>query len=221
MDENYKFIDLDFTKYDENEMLSRSIDFYKEMNKRRTVREISSEQIPDEVLKNLILTAGTAPSGANKQPWFFCLVKDDKIKQKIRKEAETLEEYNYTHRYSGKWQEDLDFMKLDHKKPFLTEAPALIVAFKKRYSMENGEISKNYYISESSGIALGLLFAAIQNAGLVTVPYTPMPRAFLNEILDRPRTENALIILPVGYPKEGAKVPDKQRKPLENIMKEY
>src|SRR6056297_3013262 len=196
MDEKTYRVPLIYNKPSTEEQISKSRDFYEEMKMRRTVRAISNEPVPDEILFNLIKTAGTAPSGANKQPWFFCLVKDEEIKKQIRSESERHEEYNYRKKYSKKWQKDLEFLEISHRKEFLTEAPALIVAFKQRYSFRNGRKSKHYYISESSGIALGLLFAAIQNAGLVTVPYTPLPRTFLNDILERPSYESALMVLP-------------------------
>lgn len=221
MNKKYEFINFESANLNNKDSLKKSEDFFQFMKKRRTVRDISSAQINNEIINNLILTAGTAPSGANKQPWFFCVVKDDEIKQKIRVQAEKFEEINYRKKYSGKWKEDLSFMNLNFKKPFLTEAPALIVVFKQRYSIINNEINKNYYISESSGIALGMLITAIHNAGLVTIPYTPLPRAFLNDILNRPKSESALMILPIGYPKENAKVPQKTTKPLNDIMKVY
>jgi iodotyrosine deiodinase len=201
--------------------LERSSDFYKLMKTRRTVRDISPQKINDSIIENILKTAGTAPSGANKQPWFFCVVKKQEIKEQIREQSEKYEEYNYKKKYRGKWKKDLEFMNLNFRKPFLTEAPVLIVVFKQRYSIENGEISKNYYISESSGIALGMLFTAIHNAGLVTVPYTPLPRAFLNDTLDRPKSESALMILPIGYPTPNAEVPIKTTKSINEIMKIY
>ena len=221
MDEKTNRVSFDYNKPEKEEQIRISREFTEKMEQRRTVREISNEPVPDEILFDLIKTAGTAPSGANKQPWFFCIVKDDEIKSRIRKASEYHEEVNYKKKYSKKWQKDLEFLEISHKKEFLTSAPALIVAFKQRYSYEHGQKSKHYYISESSGIALGLLIAAIQNAGLVTVPYTPMPRTFLNEILDRPSYESALMVLPVGYPKPGATVPDKRRKGLDEIMEVY
>lgn len=216
-----EFINLDFNFRTKDEMKGRSGEFYELMKKRRTVREISSEPIPDKVINNILLTAGTAPSGANKQPWFFAVVKDQKLKQKIRKECEAIESFNYQEKYKGEWRQELDKMKTTSHKPYLEEAPALIVVFKQRYGEQNGEKVKHYYISESVGISLGFLFASIHNAGLVTIPYTPMPRAFLNDLLDRPSYESAVMVMPIGYPKDNVKVPDKYYKTLDEISKVY
>lgn len=203
-------------------MTERSKEFYDFMNKRRTVREISSEELPDELIHNLILTAGTAPSGANIQPWKFCLIKDPEVKEKIRNEAEKLEERSYRELYSQRKKEDIAFTGTDWQKSFLTEAPALIVAFKEKYRIdEEGKHIPNYYPNESIGLALGMLFSAIHNAGLVTIPYTPHPINFLKKLLDRPDNEAAVMVLPIGYPKESAKVPDKKRKSLDEIMDVY
>lgn len=221
MESNSGFIKLEYTKPNAEEMIKRSETFLKFMKQRRTVREISDEAIPDEVLYNIILTGGSAPSGANKQPWFFSLVKSTEMKRKIRAKCEELELVNYKEKYTGEWKKDLEFLRTNHVKEFLEKAPALIIVFKERMSTDGDEHHRNYYVSESSGIALGMLITAIHNAGLVTIPYTPMPRGFLTEMLDRPRTENAVMILPVGYPVENAEVPVKTTKTLDEIMKEY
>lgn len=204
-----------------SESLTKSREFYELMKTRRTVRDIRSDNIPTELLENLIKAAGTAPSGANKQPWFFCVVRNAELKKKIRSECEIREKENYEKRYPKQFLEDIGFLGTDYEKKFLETAPALIVFFKKRYNEIGDATVNNYYVSESCGIALGMLFTAIHNAGLVTVPYTPMPRSFLNDLLGRPRSESAVMILPIGYPNEFATVPEKMVKPLSEIMKIY
>lgn len=221
MNTNYPFIELDFEKRCCSEMIDRSKEYYNFMDKRRTVREISEEPIDDEIIHNLILTAGTAPSGANVQPWKFCHIKDPAVKQQIRDEAEVIEKKSYDELFSDQKKSDIEFTGNDWQKDFLTTAPALIVVFKEKYRYENGEKISNYYPNESVGLALGLLFSAIHNAGLVTIPYTPHPISFLKKILNRPDNEAPVMLLPVGYPIDGAKIPDKKRKLLEEIMETY
>jgi nitroreductase len=213
---------LDYKTYSDQEMLSRAKDFYQEMSERRTVREFSSEPLPPGLLENLILTAGTAPSGAHKQPWTFCVVTAPEIKAKIRKAAEDEEYENYHGRMGDRWMNDLKHLGTDHIKEFLDEAPALIVVFKRLFEEnETGEKNNNYYVNESVGIAVGLLLAAIQRVGLVAVTHTPSPMNFLARVLERPSNERAFLLIPVGHPKKGTKVPDLERKILEDIMENY
>lgn len=215
------FVQLDYTRRTAEEMTQRSADYYKLMNTRRTVREFSSEAIPDEVINNAILAAGTAPSGAHMQPWFFCVVKDPAIKTEIRKAAEHEETINYASRFPQEWLDDLAYLGTDNVKEYLEVAPALIVVFKQAYREIDGQRRKNYYVNESVGIAAGMLIAALHNAGVATLTHTPSPMGFLNNILKRPRNETPILLMPVGYPKEGTRVPDLQRKTLDAIMQVY
>jgi nitroreductase len=170
----------------------------------------------------LIATAATAPSGAHKQPWHFCVVSDSAIKAQIRQAAEREEYENYHGRMSDEWLDDLQPFGTDWHKPFLTEAPHLIVVFKKPYEVDaDGQRHKNYYVNESVGIACGLLITAIHNAGLVTVTHTPSPMNFLQRILNRPENERAYLLLPVGRPAAGARVPDIERKGVEEVLTWY
>ena len=215
------FIPHVFSKLPEAEMARRSRDFYQLMNRRRTVREFSSEPIPAEVIENAILAAGTSPSGAHKQPWFFCVVEDPRIKRRIREAAEKEEKENYDRRFPAEWLEDLAVFGTDEDKAYLEIAPVLIIVFRENYRMVDGEKKKNYYVNESVGIAAGTLITALHNAGLATLTHTPNPMAFLNHILDRPKNEVPMLLMPVGYPKEGTLIPDLHRKPLHQVMKRF
>lgn len=203
------------------EMIVKSREFYLEMDQRRTVREFDTRPIPLEVMKNIILTASTAPSGAHKQPWTFCLVSDPEIKLKIRVAAEEEEKISYTSRMPNTWKDDLKPLGTNWEKPFLEDAPYLIVVFKQSFGMVNGEKVQHYYVSESVGIACGFLMAAIHHAGLVAVTHTPSPMNFLSEILKRPSNEKPFLLIPVGYAKEETYVPDIRRKPLEKVMRKF
>ncbi|MDN3203798.1 nitroreductase family protein [Algoriphagus sediminis] len=208
-------------KFPEEEVLSRSQEFYKLMDCRRTIREFERTPIPREVLENIIMTAGTAPSGAHKQPWTFCLISDPKIKKKIRNAAEEEEKISYSSRMSETWKNDLKPLGTDWEKPFLEDAPYLIVVFKQSYGQEEGEKIQHYYVNESVGIASGFLIAAIHNAGLATVTHTPSPMNFLSKILNRPSHEKPFLLLPVGYAKEGTYVPDIERKKIDEILLDF
>ena len=205
----------------EAELKERAKAFFHEMNQRRTVREFDTRPVPVEVLENIIRTAGTAPSGAHKEPWTFCLISDPDIKRKIREAAEEEEKISYSHRMPEGWKADLKPLGTDWKKPFLEEAPYLIVVFKQSYGIHEGEKIQHYYVSESVGIACGFLIAAIHQAGLVTVTHTPSPMNFLSKILGRPENEKPFLLLPVGFAKEETYVPDLQRKALEEILVRY
>lgn len=191
------------------------------MNTRRSVREFSDKPVPNEVLENIIRTASTAPSGAHKQPWSFCLITNPEIKKRIREAAEKEEYESYNGRMPQDWLEDLAPLQTNWEKPFLETAPALIIVFRRSYELVNGKKKNNYYVSESVGIACGFLLAAIHNAGLVSLTHTPSPMNFLAEILDRPGNEKPFLLLPVGYPSEGCKVPDLARKPLDQVLTVY
>jgi nitroreductase len=203
-------------------MIELSQQFYRWMNERRTVRDFSDKVIPKEVIENILLAASTAPSGAHKQPWTFCVVSNPEIKSKIRIEAEKEEQESYASRMSDEWINDLRPLQTDWQKPFLEIAPYLIIVFKKAYDITpDGKKRNNYYVNESVGIACGFLLAAIHKAGLVALTHTPSPMNFLSKILNRPENERPFLLIPVGYPTEGTFVPKLQRKPLEDISEWY
>lgn len=198
-------------------MVAASQEFYNLLNKRRSVRFFSDRPVDKKVIENIIKTAGTAPSGAHKQPWFFVAVSSSKVKKEIREAAEKEEKAFYDGRASEQWLKDLEPLGTDWRKPFLETAPWLIVIFKRAYDEGLAGKSKNYYVQESVGIACGMLISAIQNAGLVTLTHTPSPMNFLADILGRPANEKPFLLLPVGYAAEDATVPDLKRKPLSEI----
>ena len=188
-------------------MITQSNELMREMLNRRSIRDFSSEEIPEMVIKNVLKTAMTAPSGANKQPWKFVVVKDENIKQKIRIAAEKEEKKFYEHRATEEWLKDLNKFGTDWNKPFLENAPALIIVFRQSYDNSGGGKRKNYYVNESVGIACGFLLMALQNAGLVSLTHTPSPMGFLERIFKRPKNEKAYLLIPVGFPAKNAEVP--------------
>ena len=200
----------------------RSRMFYEFLDQRRSIRAFSDRPVAREIIENVVKTASTAPSGAHKQPWMFCAIENAATKRRIRAAAEAEERKNYGGRMSEEWLADLAKFGTDWQKPFLEIAPWLIVLLKKPYDLgPDGERSKNYYVNESVGIAAGMLIAAIHNAGLVTLTHTPSPLNFLEKILERPANERAVLLLPVGYPAEGAEVPELVRKPLGEVLAIY
>ena len=204
------------------EMLARATGFYEEMDRRRTVREFSDRPIPEGVIENCIRAAGTAPSGANQQPWHFAVVSEPGLKSRIREAAECEEKEFYGGRAPDDWLEALSGIGTDWEKPFLEVAPCLIAIFQQNDSAgPDGERVKHYYAKESVGLATGLLIAALHRAGLVTLTHTPSPMGFLNGILGRPTSEKAFLLLVVGFPADGVTVPDLQRKSLEEIASFY
>jgi nitroreductase len=207
--------------YPADECLKRSESYYQWLNTRRTVREISDRDVPREIIENLILSAGTAPSGAHKQPWTFCAVSDPAIKKEIREAAEKEEYESYHKRMSDRWLQDLAPIGTDWHKPFLEKAPWLIIVFKRVHAHEEGQKVNNYYVNESVGIASGMLINAIHHAGLVTLTHTPSPMNFLGRILERPENERPFLLLPVGYPEDEVYVPKLERKPLSEIAVFY
>lgn len=219
MDKNHTgFIPLDAARYPEQEMLQKAQDFRSQVAKRRTVRDFSAEPVPREIIEQCLLAAGSAPSGANRQPWHFCVVADPAVKHQIRVAAEEEERDFYQRRAPDDWLEALLPFGTDANKPFLETAPYLIVIFAEKYSLdEKGRKQKNYYVPESVGIATGILITALHHAGLATLTHTPSPMKFLNQILERPEREKPTMVLVVGYPAENATVPDIKRKPLETI----
>lgn len=216
------FIPYTGTQYDPQEMVERSKAFYEYMNRRRSVRVFDQRPVPKEVMEHILMTAGTAPSGAHKEPWTFCVITNEELRSKIRKLAEEEEYTNYHGRMSDTWLKDLEPFDTDHIKPFIEEAPYLIVVFKQTYGIdENGEKLKHYYVNESVGIACGMLLAAIHNAGLVALTHTPSPMNFLEKALNRPPNEKCFLNIPVGYPAPGVEVPNLTRKPKNDLIHWY
>mgnify|MGYP006282634887 CR=1 FL=1 len=202
----------------EEEMLKRASEFRQLMQKRRTVRDFSDKPVPRPIIEDCLLAAGTAPNGANKQPWHFVAVSDPKVKQEIRIAAEEEEHEFYNHKAPDDWLEDLVPFGTNEFKPFLEKAPYLIAIFSQSYNInEEGEKEKHYYVKESVGIATGMLITAIHNAGLVSLTHTPSPMGFLNKILARPSHEKPFLLLVVGYPADEVTVPDIEKKTLEQI----
>ena len=181
--------------------------FKNDMKNRRSIREYSKRMVSQRVIENIIKVAANAPSGANKEPWFFSIIKDSKIKKQIRIAAEKEEKSFYTHRAPQSWLDDLNKFGTDWNKEFLEVAPYLIVVFKQIYDLDNGKKYKNYYVNESVGIACGFLLAAIHKAGLVALTHTPSPMGFLESICNRPQNERAFLLIPVGLPDSTARVP--------------
>ena len=196
----------------EAEMIQRSQSFLADILKRRTVRDFSDKPVPVDIITDAVKVASSAPSGANKQPWHFVIIKDPEVKKEIRIAAEKEEKEFYEHRAPDYWLNDLNQFGTDWHKPFLEIAPYLIIVFKKHYDLEGEKQKKNYYVNESVGIAAGFLLIALHNAGLVTLTHTPAPMGFLEKILDRPKNEKAILLIPVGYPALDADVPQLTKK---------
>ena len=217
-----KFIPLEFERVTIDEQRRRVEAFYQMMNRRRTVRDFSPEPVPFEIIERAIATAGTAPSGANMQPWRFVVVRDAETKRRIREAAEAEERASYGGRMPERWLRRLAPLGTDWHKPFLETAPYLIVVFRIDYLIdeETKETEPTYYASESVGIAVGLLLAALHTAGLATLTHTPSPMRFLSDILGRPKSEKPFVLIPVGYPASDARVPDIRRKDVSEIMSE-
>ncbi|NOZ08192.1 MAG: nitroreductase family protein [FCB group bacterium] len=202
----------------ETEMLAVSREFYTNMARRRSVRDFSTEPVPREIIRNCLAAAGTAPSGANLQPWYFVAVSNPDLKHRIRMAAEQEEHAFYKERAPEEWLNTLEHLGTDEHKPFLEHAPWLIAIFARKYERaESGDIRKHYYVTESVGIAAGMLITALHRAGLATLTHTPSPMKFLNEILDRPGNERPFLLVVTGYPAENALVPDIHRKNIAEI----
>lgn len=207
-----------YRRYSVEEMKRRAAEFYSDIRRRRSVREFSDRPVPREVIEDCLRAAGTAPNGANMQPWHFAVVSDETIKRKIRVEAEKEESEFYHHKAPQEWLDALAPLGTNEDKPFLETAPYLLVIFAQSYGvLPDGRTVKHYYAQESVGIATGILITAIHHAGLVSLTHTPSPMGFLNNLLGRPVHERPFLILVVGYPAEGAKVPMITKKPLEEI----
>ena len=216
---NYRTIPLpDYREYPVEEMRQRLNDFYTEVNRRRTVREFSDRPVPRDIIETALMAANTAPSGANLQPWHFVAVSGAETKQKIRDAAEIEEREFYEHRATPEWLAALEPIGTDSNKPFLETAPYLIAVFLQKFGvLEDGRKVKHYYPTESTGLATGILITALHQAGLVCLTHTPSPMKFLNEILDRPKSERPFLLLVTGYPADDAEVPDINRKSLEEF----
>ena len=215
------FIPYEGVSYSPEETKKRSQSYYDYMDKRRTVREFSDKPIDKKIIENILMTASSAPSGAHKQPWTFCVISNADLKAKIKVAAEKEEYDSYNGRMSEEWLEALAPFGTDWHKPFLEIAPYLIIVFKKAYDLKDGVKSKNYYVNESVGIAVGFLLSAIHNAGLVSLTHTPSPMNFLQKILNRPANERAFLLIPVGYPAGEIQVPNIERKPAEEVIVYY
>ena len=213
-----QFSALEFERVSVAEQIQKTDEMFEMLNRRRTVRDFSDEYVPLEIIEKAIACAGTAPSGANLQPWRFVVIQNAEIKKKIREAAEKEEYESYHGRMSEKWLRRLAVLGTDEHKPFLEIAPFLIVVFRINSITEDGETEPTYYSQESVGIAVGMLLAALHNAGLATLTHTPSPMKFLQEILQRPKNEIPFVLIPVGYPAENAKVPNIKRKTLNEIM---
>ncbi|MEZ5015939.1 MAG: nitroreductase family protein [Flavipsychrobacter sp.] len=208
--------------FEKDEMTARAHEFHEWMEKRRTVRDFSDKEVPQEVIEQIILSASTAPSGAHKQPWTFCAISSAEMKAEIRKAAEKEEYESYNNRMPQEWLDDLLPLQTDWNKEFLEIAPWLIVVCKRIYEFgDEGKKKNNYYVQESVGLASGFLLAAIHNAGLVALTHTPSPMNFLTKLLGRPENEKPFLLIPVGYPAEECVVPKLERKPLEDVVVFY
>jgi len=217
--DGHPYISYEKQSFGNEEMLERSFLFLKQMNDRRTVREFSSKPISKEVIENIVMSASTAPSGAHKQPWTFCVVENPEVKRQIRIAAEEEEKASYGGRMSDVWLKDLAPLGTDWQKPFLEIAPYLIVVFKRSYEIEEeNKKHQNYYVTESCGIACGLLLAAIHDLGLVALTHTPSPMNFLSKLLERPENEKPFLLVPVGYPADECWVPDLERKAVDEVI---
>lgn len=210
-------VPLAFTRLDEDEARRRVQAFRDHLRRRRTVRDFSPEPVPLDLLEAAVEAAASAPSGANRQPWRFVIVRDPAVKRRIRAAAEAEEREFYERRATPEWLADLAPLGTDWRKPFLEEAPYLIVVFRQDWQPDGDGQHKNYYVQESVGIAVGLLLAALHTAGLATLTHTPSPMGFLAEVLGRPRHERPYLLVPVGYPAPGATVPDIRRKALAEV----
>jgi len=219
MTDRHRFVPFEHQRLPGDEMERRARDLYAELDRRRSVRDFSTEAVPRELIELAIRTASTAPSGAHRQPWRFVAVSDPALKRRIREAAEEEERANYEGgRFPDEWLEALAPLGTDWHKPHLEDAPWLVVVFEELFGYdEAGGKRKNYYVKESVGIACGLFIAALHHMGLVTLTHTPSPMRFLGEILGRPKNEKPYILFPVGFPAAGATVPDLRRKGLEEV----
>lgn len=218
----HPFIQYSREMYSDDEMLRRSEAFYNWSDERRSVRDFSDKPVPKEVMENILMTASTAPSGAHKQPWTFCLISNAELKTRLRALAEEEEKKSYDGRMSEEWLKDLEPLGTDWQKEFIDIAPWIVIVMKRAYEIgENGEKKNNYYVSESVGLASGFLLMAVHNAGLVALTHTPSPMNFIAKALERPDNERPFLLIPVGHPSESAEVPDIYRKSKEVVIQYY
>jgi iodotyrosine deiodinase len=214
----HPFVTLNFSHFDEADMIDRAASFYIEMKSRRTVRDFSDKPVSKQIIEHCLLTAGTSVSGANMQPWQFVVVGDAEIKRQLRVAAEQEEASFYADKAPEEWLQALAPLGTDANKPFLEKAPWLLAVFQQRFgTLPDGTKVKHYYAPESVGIATGVLITALHHAGLACLTHTPSPMGFMNRILHRPKTERPFLLLVVGYPQEGAEVPDINKKSLDQI----
>ena len=212
------FVFLDWNELSQQEMMDKASQLFQEMNSRRTTRHFSSRDVPKCLIERAIMCGSTAPSGAHLQPWTFVAVSNQELKVRMREAAEIEERKTYSERMPEAWQEVLEPLGTDAVKEHMTKAPWLVVLFRhSKRIRDNGEFGPTYYSTESCGIAAGMFIHAIHNMGLVTLTHTPSPMGFLREILGRPEHEHAMLVMPVGYPANDARVPDITRKPLEEV----
>lgn len=223
MPENdFPFIDYHRETYSAVEMLDKSRTFFEWADTRRSVRDFSDEPVSKEVMENILMTASTAPSGAHKQPWTFCLISNASLKSKLRVLAEEEERKSYEGRMSDEWLEDLAAIGTDWHKEFIDIAPWIVVVMKRAYEIQkDGTKRQNYYVSESVGIAAGFLLLAVHNAGLVALTHTPSPMNFIAKALERPENERPFLLIPVGYPAKTARIPELRRKSKEDVIEYY
>lgn len=207
---------------DEETMIDKSKTFLNWAEERRSVRDFSNRPVPKEVIENLIMTGSTAPSGAHKQPWTFCLISNASLKSKLRALAEEEEKKSYDGRMSEQWLKDLEPLGTDWQKEFIDVAPWIVIIMKRIYEVgENGEKNNNYYVAESVGLAAGFFLMAVHNAGLVALTHTPSPMNFIAKALNRPENERPFLLIPVGYPSENATIPDIYRKNNDEVIHYY
>lgn len=217
-----QFIPLDHLEIPKDEMIKRSENFLEWAEKRRSVRHFSNREVPLEVMENLIMTASTAPSGAHKQPWTFCLISNKELKSKIRALAEEEEYKSYHGRMTKEWLKDLEPLGTDWQKEFIDVAPWMVVVMKRSYEFDpEGAKLNNYYVAESVGLAAGFFLMAVHHAGLVALTHTPSPMNFISKALDRPENEKPMLLIPVGFPAENAMVPDLKRKSKSEVIEYY
>jgi len=221
MEKEYPFVPYEFEEMTSDETVRHASDYLKLMHRRRSIRHFTDRAVPKSVIEDIMMTASTAPSGAHKQPWVFCAVSDPEIKRQMRQAAEREEYESYHSRMTPEWLADLAPLGTDWHKEFIETVPWVIVVFKKAYDLVDGKKRKNYYVNESVGLATGFLISAIHNAGLVTLTHTPSPMNFLQKILNRPENERPYLLLPVGYPADGAVVPDIHRKLPGDVIAYY
>lgn len=209
-------------EFSNEEMIERSKSFFDWADKRRSVRDFDSKPVPKEVMENILMTASTAPSGAHKQPWTFCLISNDALKSKLRALAEEEEKKSYGGRMSDEWLEDLAPLGTDWQKEFIDIAPWIVIVMKRAYEFnDDGSKQNNYYVSESVGLASGFLLMAVHQAGLVALTHTPSPMNFIAKALERPENERPFLLIPVGFPTKDAMVPDLSRKSKGDVIEYY